>query len=59
MDSTIKQNIEPAPIVSSRVTPAMYEQLQKISQETGKTLSDLGRDALQAYIGMYLNARKK
>jgi hypothetical protein len=51
--------VNPSPIVHARVTPAMYEQLEKICEETGKNLSSLGCEALQAYIGMYLNARKK
>lgn len=52
-------DLEARPIVHVRVTPAMFHELQKISEESGKSLSDLGREALQVMIGMYVNARKK
>jgi hypothetical protein len=51
--------VDTSPIVHIRVAPAVFKQLQIMSQETGKSMSDLGREALQAMIGMYLNATKK
>jgi hypothetical protein len=46
-------------IVNTRLQPALYRELQTMSRECDKSVSDLVRDAIQAMIGMYLNARKK
>ena len=46
-------------VVHARITKAMNEQLEKICEESGKNISELGREAYQALIGAYLNARKK
>jgi hypothetical protein len=46
-------------VVHARITKAMNEQLEKICEESGKNMSELGREAYQALIGAYLNARKK
>ncbi len=45
--------------VHARISKAMFAQLKLIEKETGKKISELGREGYQAVIGAYLNARKK
>ncbi len=46
-----------SPVIQVRVHPALHKALQEISAETKKSLSDLAREALQAYVGMYRDAK--
>lgn len=47
-----------SPVIQVRVHPALHKALQEISAETKKSLSDLAREALQAYVGMYRDAKR-
>ncbi len=47
------------PIVPVRLSQAVINQLDTISKETGKNRSDLIREAVSSFIGMYLNATRK
>lgn len=40
-------------IINFRVSPAVKKQLERIEQETGKNESEICREAIIAYIGMY------
>jgi predicted DNA-binding protein len=44
-------------IINFRASTAVKEQLELVSKETGKSVSDLCREAILAYIGMYFKAK--
>jgi len=41
-----------------RLSKAALEALEKIAKETKRTKTELAREAIVAFIGMYRNARK-
>lgn len=45
-------------MLTARVSSAVDNQLSLIAAETGRTKSDIIRDAVIAFIGMYDNAKK-
>ena len=45
-------------IISSQVPAAMNQELEKIAKETKRPKSDLIREAISSFIGMYKNAAR-
>jgi predicted DNA-binding protein len=48
---------EPDVMLTFRASYAIDKQLERISEETGRNKSDLIREAVVAFIGMYDNAK--
>ncbi|MBA7702127.1 hypothetical protein ES703_110884 [subsurface metagenome] len=45
--------------IEARVPKVVDQQLEEISKETGRSKSELIREAVLAFIGMYKSAREK